>query len=105
MIVERPYEKGGLAREPPFALTMPSRSEVEGQARGDRRQGRAADGIVQSVAAAQRVAVTARSETVVRARPLRQIGADDVPACPLVEPIARTDRVHAGRVVEQVGLL
>src|SRR5215472_10400061 len=70
----------------------------------NRRYGRSSDRVVLRIAAADLVAVAARAQAVVRPLALREHGADQIPAGPLVEPIARAERVEVGRVVEQIAL-
>src|SRR5262249_53182601 len=78
------------------------RSEVERHAGRGRLDGRAADGVVELIAAANLVAVAACTEAEVRAHAVLQPGTDQVPAGPRVEPVARADRIHVGRLIEGV---
>src|SRR5260370_23516968 len=79
-------------------------SEVERQACRDRLDGCAADRVVELISAADLVTVAARPETEVRAGLVLEQSADQIPARPLVEPILGADRVHARRIVEEIGL-
>src|SRR5258708_362410 len=49
--------------------------------------------------------MAARTKTVMRARALREHGADDIPTGPIVEVVTGADRILAGRIVEQVRLV
>src|SRR5262249_59785640 len=88
-------EKGARNAGPFVVMVAGPRSEVERQAGCHRREGRTADRIVLRVAAAQCIAVAARPEAVVRAGPLPEVRADQIPAGPLVEPEARAEADHA----------
>src|SRR5215831_12700361 len=48
--------------------------------------------------------MSAGSEAVMGAAALMDHGADQVPACPVIEPVSCADRVHVGGVAEQVCL-
>src|SRR5882724_10578911 len=76
------------------------RSEVERHSRGRGSDGRAADGVVGRVATADLIAMAARAETIMRARSLVELRADDIPAGPVVEVVARANRILAGGIVE-----
>src|SRR5262249_26663411 len=61
--------------------------------------GRAGDGVVLRIAVADRKAVAARSQAVVRSRTILEPRADQIDAEVLVETVARADGVHVGLVL------
>src|SRR5450432_987766 len=97
-------EKGGHIWSPHDRI-FDWRSEVERHACGRSPDGRAADGVVARIARTDLVAVTASTETVVRAEPLIDLGVDDVPAGPVVEVVTCAGRILGSVVAEQVPLI
>src|SRR5579871_173976 len=96
------HGKGGLDSPPPSSKWR--RSEIERHAARDGFEGSAADRVVGGIAAADLVAVAACTETVMRTLPLRELCCHNVPARPVVEVIARPDRVLVCAIAELVGL-
>src|SRR5947209_16739594 len=78
--------------------------EVERHPCGRSSDRSTADRVVLRIAATDLVPVAAGAETVMRAYALIDLGADDVPAGPIVEVVARANGVLACRVIELVSL-
>src|ERR1700730_702387 len=95
--------KGGLIKSPLRRVSV-SALEVERHACGRGLYGRAADRVVARIARADLVAMAARAKTVVRAHALREHGADNVPAGPVVEVVTSSNGVLGGIIAEQVRL-
>src|SRR5580693_4168557 len=81
------------------------RSEVQRQAGRDRLERRAADGVVELIAAADLIAVTAGAEAVVRAHALLEVGADEIHARPVGEPVANAGGILIGGFLEHILLV
>src|ERR1700730_8988751 len=97
-------EKRGTRHQVPPSSPVRWRSEVERHPCGRGSDCRATDRVVELIARADLVAMAARTKTVVRARTLIDLGADNVPAGPIVEIITGADRILAGGIVEQISL-
>src|SRR5215472_2989457 len=94
--------KNGLAsraRSPSYQICA-SVSEVERKAGGDGLERRPANCVVGGVAAADLIAVAARSQTIMRPLALGEFGRDNVPARPVVEAVARPNGILIGRLIK-----
>src|ERR1700726_114640 len=99
-IVGRNRTKKGDSSPSPPSSHIRWRSEVERHPCGRSSDCRAPDYVVGSVATADLVAMTAGPKTIMRARTLIELGADNVPTSPVVEVVTGADRILAGGIVE-----
>src|SRR3984957_510785 len=101
---KNPYRRSQSRAGRDFRNRRLRRSEVQRQTGRDRLDRCAANGVVEPVPATDLIAVTAGAEAVMRAHALLKVGADQIHARPVGEPVANAGGILIGRIAELVGL-